>query len=165
MESKLNKTRIFANQVRASINRISKNFEVYEQSCVTYYGVTTSQGSTILSFPPEGALTMNELSKAVNLDTSTVTRLVDVLVEKGFVYREADMKDRRVVHVGLTDTGKNLQKRLEAALQSFYKNALDKFLPKERETIFKCLEQVDEAVTKGLQECCAKYSQGENEQG
>ncbi len=164
MESSLNKTRVFANKVRSAISSISNNFETYEQACITYYGVTTSQGSTILAFPLNGKLTMNELSKKINLDTSTTTRLIDVLVEKGFVYRENDIEDRRVVHVGLTESGQDLQKRLETALQSFYKNALDKFQPAEQDTIIHYLEQVDAAVAKGLQECCAKYSQAEKKQ-
>jgi DNA-binding MarR family transcriptional regulator len=127
-------------------------------------GVTTSQGGTILSFPTEGELTMNELSKIIILDKSTMTRLVDQLVEKGLVHREADMRDRRVVRVGLTDTGKNLRARLEAALQSFYKNALDKFQQKEQDAIIKYLKHMDEAVAKGLKECCAEYCQGEKKE-
>ena len=100
MESKLNKTRAFTNHVKALINQISQNFENYEQACVTYYGVTTSQGGTLLSFNPKEGFTMNELSKAVSLDTSTMTRMIDQLVEKGLVHREADRRDRRVVLVG-----------------------------------------------------------------
>jgi DNA-binding MarR family transcriptional regulator len=161
MESTLKTTRIFANQVRDLIHQIAGSFESYERACVTYMGVTTAQGGAILSFSVNAGLTMNELSKTVNLDTSTMTRMVDQLLEKGLVYRQNDARDRRVIRVGLTDSGKKLRSRLEKALQSFYKNSLGQIQEEERGIIIRCLEHIDNAVAKGLEECCAKYCRNE----
>ena len=159
MAAGTNKTKDFSNEVRDLIGNISGCFESYERACGTYMGVTTSQAGAILAFPLKDGLTMNELSKAVSLEISTMTRMVDQLVEKGLVERQTDAKDRRVVRVGLTEEGRKLHKRLEDALQSFYTSALNKFPKEEQREIIKNLQHIFTAVSTSLDECCKKYCQ------
>jgi DNA-binding MarR family transcriptional regulator len=52
--------------------------------------------------------TMGELSKALSLPLSTVSRIVDMLEEQGFAKRQPDAEDGRVVRVDLTDTGRQV---------------------------------------------------------
>jgi DNA-binding MarR family transcriptional regulator len=151
------KTRDFANEVRDVISGISGCFESYERACGNIMGVTTSQAGAILTFPDNGGLTMNELSKGVNLEISTMTRMVDQLVEKGLVQRETDAKDRRVVRVALTEAGRTLHDKLEDALQGFYTSALNKFSNPEQVEIINNLHHIYEAVSTSLEECCKKY--------
>ena len=157
MVTTTNKPRDFANEVRDLISSISGCFESYEKACGAFMGVTTSQAGAILAFPAKGGLTMNELSKAVNLDISTMTRMVDQLVEKGLVERQTDPKDRRVVRVGLTENGAELRKKLEDALQSFYTSSLNDFPKKEQGEILRNLQHLNEAISASLEECCKKY--------
>jgi DNA-binding MarR family transcriptional regulator len=159
MNINLSETNIFANQVRDLISKISQNYEAYERACGEVMGVTTSQGGAVLTFPLKGGLTMNELSKAVNLEISTMTRMVDQLVEKGLVQRENDAKDRRVVRVALTEAGRKLRKRLGDALQSFYSNSLENIQAEKRENIISQLQQINEAIASGLDKCCKEYNQ------
>ena len=53
-----------------------------------------------------GNPTMSELADALRLHPSTVTPLVNALVERGLVERRDDPDDRRVVRVALTEKGK-----------------------------------------------------------
>ena len=164
MNINLGDTNVFANQVRDLINKISQNYVTYEKACGEVMGVTTSQAGAILTFPIKGGLTMNELSKAVNLEISTMTRMVDQLVEKGLVQRENDAKDRRVVRVALTEAGRKLRKKLGEALQSFYSNSLENIQVEKRENIISQLQQINEAIALGLDKCCKEYSQSIEEQ-
>lgn len=58
-----------------------------------------------------GSPSMTELSRALRLRPSTVTGLVDALIEQGQVQRLQDPDDRRVVRVELTDRGARERKR------------------------------------------------------
>jgi DNA-binding MarR family transcriptional regulator len=58
-----------------------------------------------LSGAPEQRLRMVEVSAAMLLSKSGVTRLVDRLEERGLVMRAACPSDRRVVYAGLTAQG------------------------------------------------------------
>ncbi len=153
------RTRDFVNEAHRLIDKIVQNNRVYEENCVQFFGVTTSQGGTILSIPLNSTLKMNELSKAVGVDTSTMTRMVDQLVEKGLVTRKTGEKDRRQVQIGLTITGQKLRQELAAALDNFYKDSLDQIPEKDREAIIESLLKVNEAIGKGLAECCKRYCQ------
>jgi DNA-binding MarR family transcriptional regulator len=154
---KFTTARDFANEARRLMDQIAKNNQVYEQSCVAFFGVTTSQGGTLLSLPLENTLKMNELSSLMSVDNSTMTRMVDQLVDKGLVLRKAAEKDRRTVHIGLTVEGKKLYQELAAALEKFYRDSLDQVPENERAVIIDSLVKVNQAMGKGLEECCQKY--------
>ena len=47
----------------------------------------------------------DELANMLYLDKAVVTRTVNLLQEKGFIYREVDAADRRIKHIYLTDFG------------------------------------------------------------
>jgi DNA-binding MarR family transcriptional regulator len=154
----INNAQNFANVVHKLVATMAKNNQVYEEACKTYFGVTSSQGGTILALPLENTLKMNELSNISGVDTSTMTRMIDQLVEKGLVIRQPGENDRRQVHIGLTAEGFRLHRELAAALDKFYQDSLDRIPEKERAVIVKSLEKVNEAISIGLEECCKRYS-------
>ncbi len=75
----------------------------------------------------QGPMTMGELSRTLDVPLSTATRIVDWLVNTNFVERRHDPLDRRIVHVGLTESGNNMlrihgdfmRKRIEKVLRHF----------------------------------------------
>lgn len=56
-------------------------------------------------FEDEGAK-QDEIASSLYLDKAVVTRTVNLLQEKGFIYREQDTRDRRVKHIYLTEYGR-----------------------------------------------------------
>ena len=56
----------------------------------------------------DGPMTMGQLSKATSIPQSTATRMVDWMVDNGYVERFHDTEDRRVVRVRLTENGREL---------------------------------------------------------
>jgi DNA-binding MarR family transcriptional regulator len=63
----------------------------------------------------ENGLSRQQLADRTIKDQTTVTRLLDSLVRKGFVRREQDATDRRVVLNLLTESGRQLESRLVPA--------------------------------------------------
>jgi DNA-binding MarR family transcriptional regulator len=60
----------------------------------------------LLHEAPEQRLRMVDVSSALGLSKSGVTRLVDRLGARGLVVRAPCPKDRRVIYAGLTDEGR-----------------------------------------------------------
>ncbi len=58
-----------------------------------------------------GAARMSDLAEQVLITRPTTTRVVDRLVERGWIVRHRDGSDRRVVRVELTDEGRQVQRR------------------------------------------------------
>ena len=65
-----------------------------------------------------GNPTMSELADSLRLHPSTVTTLVDALVERGLVERRDDADDRRVVRVALTEKGKRRRAKHREAMRA-----------------------------------------------
>jgi MarR family 2-MHQ and catechol resistance regulon transcriptional repressor len=53
----------------------------------------------------EGHLTMSEIADAIVHSTGGTTRLIDRMEEEGLVARQACPKDRRAIHVAITESG------------------------------------------------------------
>lgn len=151
------KSKEFANTVHQLINQIAKNNQVYEEACVNFFGVTSSQGGTILAIPVDKSLKMNELSAVIGVDTSTMTRMINQLVDKGLVTRKAGEKDRRHVYISLTDAGLKLRKELAEALDKFYQDSLERIPEDKRDWIIDSIVTVNNAIGIGLEECCNRY--------
>lgn len=145
---------VFAARVQRLLYQLIRDYERCDQMCVAQYGVTASQSYALLALPERFSMAMNELSEAMGLASSTMTRTVDQLVLKGLVHRQHDDEDRRVVRVGLTARGKQVRCDLEKALQEFFKQALDEIREDERPVIVDALEKVTELMGKGVRACC-----------
>ncbi len=65
-----------------------------------------------LARSPEGLLRMSDLAAQTRLTSSGITRLVDRLVERGLVARQACASDRRTTFAVITDEGRELLGRL-----------------------------------------------------
>jgi DNA-binding MarR family transcriptional regulator len=74
--------------------------------------LTYSQILAIISIPDSG-IEMSELSSALGLDNSTVTRLVMRLEDKIWVERKKSQRDQRAVKVFLTHKGVKVQQNIE----------------------------------------------------
>lgn len=82
-----------------------------------------------------GPMRMTELAEHLGTATASVTGMVDRLEERGLVERVRDESDRRVVHVAITDAGKQamsdtqdeFSRRFDAALKPLTAEERDEF--------------------------------------
>jgi DNA-binding MarR family transcriptional regulator len=95
---------------------------------------TPFQVGIVLSRQQE-PLSMGELSKALDVPLSTATRIADWWVKNGYVERSPDPKDRRVVRVALTKSGRDLLKAGNKLICQRVEQVLRRFTPDERETL------------------------------
>lgn len=64
-------------------------------------------------------ITVSMISELMEISKPAVSQMINVLEEKGYVERVTTKKDRRVVHVRLTEKG---EKCLKKAMDSYMKN-------------------------------------------
>jgi DNA-binding MarR family transcriptional regulator len=60
-------------------------------------------------------LTLKEGAELVHVSLPAASRMVDELYRRGFVERQEDATDRRMKRVGLTESGRSVMRRLNAA--------------------------------------------------
>lgn len=72
-------------------------------------GLTYPQYLVLLVLWQDGERTMGEIANRLSLPPGGVTPIVERLEASGFVVRRRDVNDRRVLHVGLTPSGADLE--------------------------------------------------------
>jgi DNA-binding MarR family transcriptional regulator len=97
----------------------------------------------------DGPLTQRQLAMRLRLEKSTVSRLVDQLVDGGLVARRPNPDDGRSVLVVLTDIGRKRARRLEAARRDLFARLLDDLSPRDRRMVVDGLTRL-EAVAREL---------------
>lgn len=75
--------------------------------------LTYSQFAVLEALYHIGSMTQGEVSRKVLKSTSNLTTVIDNLERVGFVQRERDKKDRRVIHIHMTEAGTS---KIEAVL-------------------------------------------------
>ncbi len=91
-------------------------------------------------------MTMGELSKLINTPISSATRMVDWLVQYGYAERSSDPLDRRVVRVGLTQTGRELYGALTAMVSRRIEKITNRLTSAERKQFATLLARIVEII-------------------
>jgi DNA-binding MarR family transcriptional regulator len=104
-----------------------------------------------LEAAPEQRLRMVDVSSALGLSRSGVTRLVDRLAERDLVERAACPKDRRVIYCGLTQAGRDAVAEAAPLLAAGAEEHLAAHLTeRELDTVLKALRAILEAEGAGV---------------
>ena len=127
---------------------------VCDRVCVDELGVTASQGYILLALPETGSLTMNDLSLKMKLANSTMTRMADQLIQKKMITREADLDDRRIVRVRLTEQGQAVKTHLRQVMQELFSQILADIPVDEQEQVVHSLKTLKPAIVNTLKTCC-----------
>lgn len=72
------------------------------------YGITYPQYLALVALSGKEGQTVTELGEKLHLESNTLTPLIKRLEAAGLVTRTRDMKDERVVRLGLTQAGRSL---------------------------------------------------------
>jgi DNA-binding MarR family transcriptional regulator len=80
-------------------------------------GLTGAQADAITVIGQAGPLSLKDLGELLIAEAGHPSRLVDRLVEAGFVERRAAGSDRRRIELELTRRGRELEQRIHAARQ------------------------------------------------
>jgi DNA-binding MarR family transcriptional regulator len=94
----------------------------------------------------DGALTQNDLAARLRLQKSTISRLVDQLVDDGLVRRVQNPADRRSVLVELTAKGATRVARLHRARAEMFAELLRAIPPRDRRTVVQGLSLLETAA-------------------
>ncbi|WP_062308083.1 MarR family winged helix-turn-helix transcriptional regulator [Alicyclobacillus sendaiensis] len=104
------------------------------------YDLTSPQFDALITLYNEGELTIGELSAKLYLAYSTTTDLVDRLERAGYVSRQRDLVDRRVVRVQLRDKGAQVIEAVLAARRAYLDSSLKHVSIEQRRAILQALD-------------------------
>jgi MarR family transcriptional regulator, organic hydroperoxide resistance regulator len=141
-------------EVGTLVQKLVRIFQLFERDQIKVHGFTTSQCYALIELYKAGSLTMNELSERMNLNTSTMTRIMDNLVRDKYVERDRDEADRRIVVVRLTEKGKEATGKLNDTVIDYYRQIIANIPEGQMEEILKSVEILLKAFEKANPNCC-----------
>jgi DNA-binding MarR family transcriptional regulator len=100
-----------------------------------------------------GAVRQTELIRALDLDPSTITKMLQRLEQTAHVRRRPDPADRRAVLVEATDESCALRTAVEAAWSSLEEHTLAGLDRAERAELLRLLAKVEENLCRETADC------------
>lgn len=141
-------------EIGKAVQHLVRVMQLFERDQIKPHGFTTSQAYVVMQLNQTPGLTMNELSEKLNAKTSTMTRIVNNLVRDGYIYREKDASDRRIVVVSLTQNGIEMSIKLERDIKEYYRKIVA-CLPKgQTEYVLEAVALLVNAFDKANPNCC-----------
>jgi MarR family transcriptional regulator, 2-MHQ and catechol-resistance regulon repressor len=122
------------------------------------YGLSVSQCYALKAVVERRDMTVNDLAATLYLDKSTASRLVNGLVEDGFVTKEADPMDRRVMRLAPTPRGEAVYTAIHRELVREYSELLEELDAAGRAAVVKTVRRLASGfaarVETGGGSCC-----------
>ncbi len=91
-------------------------------------------------------LSMGDLGAMLKVPLSTATRMIDWLVESGFVVRLPDLQDRRVVRVSLSRKGQELYQTITDFIRQRARQVLLQFNNEEQVNLIFLIKKLVKAI-------------------
>ncbi|MEW5784170.1 MAG: MarR family transcriptional regulator [Bacillota bacterium] len=117
--------------------------------------MTTAQCHALMEVGKKYEISLVELADSLGLDTSTLSRTIDGMVQAGLVERRAKPDDRRYVSISLADRGKKVFGDIARTFNDYY-TAVFALIPEEKHRqVLESFMLLEEAISKSSnRQCC-----------
>ncbi|MDF2570301.1 MAG: MarR family protein [Sporomusa sp.] len=128
------------------LQRTVRICQLFEREQIKEHGFTSSQCHILLEILKNETLTINEISAKMNLQISTITRIMDNLVRDQLLVRKRVSHDKRIVEAALTEKGKIEAYKLRESIRDYYKNVISHLPPGHVREVMNSVELLLTAV-------------------
>lgn len=132
--------------LRESVRQMERKLGILEESEVSCHGISLAQCHALVEIGRAKSISLIELSELLNLDSSTMSRTVNNLVNNGMVERELDSNDRRYVTIKLTENGLKKFKGIEDNMNLYFTNIFESIPSEKQEQVLESLQILITAI-------------------
>jgi DNA-binding MarR family transcriptional regulator len=125
-------------RLRVALARLSRRLRRHEMA-----GLTPTQLAALATVEQAGPLRLGDLAAAEGIAPSTLTRLVAVLEELGYVRRDADPRDARASTLAITQEGHATMERLRAENSALLTQRVMLLTPQQRTALADALPALE----------------------
>ncbi|MBP1764278.1 MAG: hypothetical protein H6Q65_1336 [Firmicutes bacterium] len=130
------------NHVGYLVQQISHLLEQLFNKNLANEDLSISQARVIYLLYQNDGMTQTELQKDLLIKASSITKLIDVLAEKGLVKREIYAEDARIKKIYLTEEGKKKEEHLYEISENTEANLLKTLSTTERKELIRMLKSI-----------------------
>ena len=112
------------------------------------HDISASTGFVLLNIDSDNGTPATKIAPQLGMEARSLTRVLKALEEKGYIYKEADASDGRVVRIFLTEEGKRKRELAKIGVVAFNK-AVREVVPSEKLDIyFQVANTINEIIGK-----------------
>ena len=112
------------------------------------HDVSAASGFVLLNIDLENGSPATKIAPALGMEPRSLTRMLKSMEDKGYLYRQSDQSDGRVMRIFLTEVGKKKRELAKIGVVAFNK-AVRGVVPKEKLDIyFEVANNINEIIDK-----------------
>ena len=133
-------------RLHRAVAELVRRYQFRDRNEICCFGISVSQCYALEALGQVGELTMGALASRMQLSVSTMTRVVDQLVEHDLVRRARSGDDGRVCCVAPTAGGRALLAKISSELLESERAILEKVAAGHRDSVISGLEELSRAI-------------------
>ncbi len=146
-----NKIRDFRDQMR----QLQRSLGGLAKSDAVCCGITVAQCHILMEIGKGVSLSLKELAAKLALDTSTVSRTLDLMARQNLVARQTSHSDRRYLNLTLTTKGAELYHSINSTYDHYYLAVFRGIPPEKHEQVMESIAYLNNSIkSTGIKECC-----------
>jgi DNA-binding MarR family transcriptional regulator len=135
-----------ANELADLTFKLLVNLQEKEARIAEKHDLAPAEFRCLRNFVFQPAYSNKDISRAMHLSPSRLTRIVDALSEKGYVVRKINKADRRNMAITLTSKGQTITKKLDKTFVDANAELLKSFGKSQQKDVITSMERLLEAV-------------------
>lgn len=124
------------------IQQLSHLLEQLYNKNLTREDLSISHARVLYLLARNNGMTQSELQQGLLIKASSITKLIDILVQKGLVKRETSQEDARIKRIYLTDEGRAKEHKLDQIRESTEARLLNILSDDERKSLIYLLKSI-----------------------
>jgi len=108
--------------------------------------ITTSIGFVLLNIDQQEGTPATKIAPLLGLETRSLTRILRSMEEKGLIYKQADLYDKRSVRIFLTDLGLEKKEISRQTVRHFNQKVREQVSQDELDVLFKVVGQITSMI-------------------
>ncbi len=138
---------------RERVRQVQQKLGWSQRTDIQCCGVTMAQCHALLAIGERKELSIVELARILDVDTSNLSRTLDNMVKAGLLNRIPNPEDRRYVYLSLTDEGKNAFDTIEQLFTAYLTRVFE-LIPEDKHR--QIMESLD-LMAGALEQCSKEY--------
>ncbi|MCL1890915.1 MAG: MarR family transcriptional regulator [Coriobacteriia bacterium] len=127
-------------QLRELIHSLEQKTNALNNTQMTCCNITLSQCHALGEIGRAKEISLVELSEALGLENSTLSRTVNHLVDAEVAHRDTNPANRRSINISLTEEGQHIFDNIENCLNSHYEQLLQSIPADKRASVLESLQ-------------------------
>ncbi len=120
-------------------------YRMYNQKAIKN-DITTSIGFVLLNIHREEGTPATKIAPLMGLEARSLTRMLKTMEQKGLIYKEPDLVDKRSVRIFLTELGKEKRVISSKTVKDFNNEVRAVVSPEKLKIFFEVIQDINKVI-------------------